>query len=132
CDHSTSCRSTDNNIFRQVRVSGGTARNFVEGATSGCSASGNAPKHIPSLYYYGTYTNSSGATVSDNSFCSVETRAYTEFDPNNLPTYAFISPDLCNDGHDCGDDVVDNWAKTNVQKILASTDDKSDSTDVLI
>ena len=33
CNPSTTCRSTDDNIFRQVRLAGGTARNYVEGAT---------------------------------------------------------------------------------------------------
>src|SRR5262249_19688144 len=91
CSRSTSSRCSDNNIVRQVRVAGGTARSFVEGATSGCSASGNAAKHIPALYYFGTYLDPSTNTmVSDHDFCSTEVRPYSEFDPNNPPTYAFI------------------------------------------
>src|SRR5437660_935505 len=62
CNPSTSCQSTDNNIFRQVRVAGGTARSYVEGATTGCSAYGNPAKHIPALYYFGRYIDSSGVT----------------------------------------------------------------------
>jgi hypothetical protein len=119
CNPSTSCRSTDDNIFRQVRVAGGTARNYVEGATTGCSASGNAAKHIPGLYYFGTYTDGTG-THSDHDFCNTEVRPYPEFDPNNLPTYAFITPTLCNDGHDCGDATVDAWASANIQPVLNS------------
>src|SRR5947207_3464733 len=84
CNPSTTCRSTDDNIFRQVRVAGGTPRSFVEGATTGCSASGNAAKHVPALYYYGTYTDGTG-THGDNDFCNTEVRPYGEFDVNNLP-----------------------------------------------
>lgn len=120
CSPSTKCRSTDNNIFRQVRVAGGTARNYVEGATTGCSASGNAAKHIPALYYYGTYTDAGGVSHSDHDFCSTEVRPYSEFDVNNLPTYAFITPTLCNDGHDCNDATVDAWAQTNIQRVINS------------
>src|SRR5262249_26051825 len=41
CSPSPSCQSTDNNIFRQVRLAGGTARNYVEGApTSATPKSG--------------------------------------------------------------------------------------------
>src|SRR5438128_6199911 len=116
----TSCFSTDNNIFRQVRLTGKVARNYVEGATTGCSASGNAAKHIPGLYYYGTYTDSAGVKHNDHDFCSTEVRPYSEFDVNNLPTYAFIAPNLCNDGHDCGNSTVDKWASTNIQKVLNS------------
>jgi hypothetical protein len=119
CSPSPSCQSTDNNIFRQVRLAGGTARNYVEGATTGCSASGNAAKHIPGLYYFGTYTDATGSH-NDHDFCNTEVRPYSEFDVNNLPTYAFITPTLCNDGHDCGDSVVDAWASTNIQRVLDS------------
>ncbi|HET6148058.1 MAG TPA: alkaline phosphatase family protein [Polyangia bacterium] len=120
CNPSPSCQSTDNNIFRQVRLAGGTARNYVEGATTGCSASGNAAKHIPGLYYFGTYTDGTGSH-NDHDFCNTEVRPYSEFDANNLPTYAFITPNLCNDGHDCGDSVVDAWASTNIQSVLNSS-----------
>jgi phosphatidylinositol-3-phosphatase len=119
CSPSPSCESTDNNIFRQVRLAGKVARNFVEGATTGCSASGNADKHVPGLYYFGTYTDGSGSH-NDHDFCNTEVRPYSEFDVNNLPTYAFITPTLCNDGHDCGDSTVDSWASTNIQRVLNS------------
>jgi hypothetical protein len=131
CSPSTKCESTDDNIFRQVRVAGGTARNYVEGATAGCSASGNAAKHIPALYYFGTYTDSTG-THNDHDFCNTEVRPYSEFDVNNLPTYAFITPTLCNDGHDCGDATVDAWAQTNIQKVLESADYKAGTVAVFV
>ena len=132
CNPSTTCRSTDNNIFRQVRLAGGTARSYVEGVTTGCSASGNAAKHIPALYYYGTYTDSSGVTHNDHDFCSTEVRPYTEFDVNNLPTYAFITPTLCNDGHDCNNSTVDAWASTHIQAVLNSADYLAGNTAVLV
>ena len=53
CAPSATCQSTSDNIFRQVRTAGKTAINYVEGATAPCSASGNAAKHIPALYYRG-------------------------------------------------------------------------------
>jgi hypothetical protein len=131
CNPSTSCQSVDNNIFRQVRLAGGTARNYVEGATTGCSASGNAAKHIPGLYYFGTYTDG-GVTHNDHDFCNTEVRPYSEFDVNNLPTYAFITPTLCNDGHDCNDATVDSWASTNIQRVLDSAAYKSGNTAVFV
>jgi hypothetical protein len=120
CAPSPSCRSTDDNIFRQVRVAGGTARSYVEGATAGCSADGNSAKHIPALYYFGTYASATG-THNDHDFCNAEVRPYGEFDVNALPTYALITPTPCNDGHDCDDGVVDAWARTNIQKVLDSS-----------
>jgi len=131
CNPSTTCRSTDNNIFRQVRLAGGTAINYVEGATTGCSASGNAAKHIPALYYYGTYSDAAGVH-SDHDFCNAEVRPYSEFDVNNLPTYAFITPTLCNDGHDCSDATVDAWASTNIKRVLDSAAYQSGSVAVFV
>jgi hypothetical protein len=131
CTPSTTCRSTDNNIFRQVRVAGGTARNYVEGATTGCSASGNSPKHAPAMYYYGTYTDTSGSHT-DHDFCTTEVRPYSEFDVNNLPTFAFVTPTLCNDGHDCGDATVDGWASTNIQRVLNSAAYKAGTVAVFV
>jgi hypothetical protein len=135
CNPSKHCQSTDDNIFRQVRVKGGTARNYVEGATTGCSdgsAGDNAAKHVPGLYYFGMYTDATGATHNDQDFCNTEVRPYTEFDVDNLPTYAFITPNLCNDGHDCGDDVVDAWASTNIQKVLDSAAYKAGTVAVFV
>ena len=131
CNPSTTCRSTDDNIFRQVRVAGGTARSYVEGATTGCSASGNAAKHIPALYYFGTYTDGTG-THSDHDFCNTEVRPYSELDVNNLPTYAFITPTLCNDGHDCNDATVNTWAATNIQRVLDSAAYKAGTVAVFV
>ena len=119
CSPSASCRSLDDNIFRQVRRAGGTARNYVEGATTGCSDAGNAAKHVPAMYFYGTYSDGSG-THSDHDFCATEVRPLTELDVNNLPTFAMITPDLCNDGHDCLNYTVDDWAAKHLQPILDS------------
>lgn len=111
CEPSGTCRSTDDNIFRQVREAGGAARTFVDGATEPCSAGDNRAKHIPALYYQGG---------DDQRHCTDEVRPMSEFDPEQLPTFTFIVPDQCHDGHDCGDDVVDAWARSTIEPVLRS------------
>jgi len=37
-----------------------------------------------------------------------------------LPDFAFIEPNLCNSGHDCGPDVADAWLGRTVDEILGS------------
>jgi PKD repeat protein len=123
CSPSLTCRSTDNNIFRQVRVSGGTTRSFVEGATTGCSAAGNADRHIPALYYYGG---------TDHDYCNTEVRPLTELDVNNLPTFAMITPNLCNDGHDCPNSAVDAWDTTMINSILAGANYQAGDTAIFV
>jgi acid phosphatase len=123
CSPSATCRSTDDNIFRQVRNAGGTARTFVEGATTGCSAAGNAAKHVPALYYYGG---------QDHDACGAEVRPLGELDADHLPTFAMIIPNLCHDGHDCGNDVVDAWARSTLGPILAGADYRAGDTAVFV
>ncbi len=131
CSPSVTCQSTDNNIFRQVRLGGGTARNYVEGATTGCSDYGNAAKHIPAMYFYGSYTAGSG-THNDHDFCSTEVRPLSEFDVNSLPTFAMITPNLCHDGHDCFNFEVDAFAAPLIQSILASPAYAAGTTAVMV
>ena len=132
CSPSATCRSTDDNIFRQVRRSGGTARTYVEDARGPCSAKGNAAKHIPALYYSGSYTDASGTTRNDQDFCADEVRPLSELDVGALPTFAMIVPSLCNDGHDCGNDRVDAFAASWVEKVLESPGYASGDTAVMV
>jgi hypothetical protein len=123
CVPSATCRSTDNNLFRQIRDAGGTPRSFVEGATKPCTVGTNKAKHVPALYYQGG---------DDASHCTTEVRPLPELDPDHLPTLAFIVPDQCHDGHDCADDVVDSWAKTTLTPILDGADYRAGRTLVVV
>ncbi len=123
CSPSARCRSIDDNVFRQVRSTGGAARSFVEGATAGCSASGNAARHIPALYYYGG---------TDHDSCATEVRPLGEMDVDHLPTFAMIIPNPCNDGHDCENQAVDSWASSTLGSVLAGANYRSGDTAVFV
>jgi hypothetical protein len=111
CSPSPLCSSTADNIFRQARRAGLGAVNYVEGATTSCSATGNAAKHVPVLYLWG---------ADDRAHCNDQVRPFSDFDPNALPAFAFVTPTLCDDGHDCANAIVDSWAKQHVQAVLDS------------
>lgn len=101
CQPSTSCSYTGNNIFRVFRTANIPHREYVEGASSTCSASGNAAKHIPELYMW---------DAADRAACGAEVLPLTQFNWATPPTgYSFITPTLCNDGHDCSNSTVDSW-----------------------
>ena len=123
CTPSATCRSTDDNIFRQIRVAGGTPRSFVDGATQPCSVGTNKAKHIPALYYQGG---------DDASHCTAEVRPFPELDPDHLPTLAFVVPDQCHDGHDCADSVVDTFAMDTLSPILDGADYRAGRTLVVV
>jgi hypothetical protein len=124
CTPSARCRSTDDNIFRQVRTTGRRAVNYVEDAPRPCSAGTNAVRHIPAMYYFGTYTGRSGATHNDHAACRSEVRPYRELDPRHLPAFAFVTPNTRNDGHDGAtarsNARVDAWARANIGRVLQS------------
>ncbi len=111
CKPSASCSTQADSIFRQLRHVGRSAVNYVEGATVPCSDDGNAAKHIPALYLWGP---------TDRAQCSTQVRPLGDFDPRRLPAFAFVTPTQCNDGHDCGNEVVDAWARAHVQPVLDS------------
>jgi hypothetical protein len=111
CSPSASCSTTADNLFRQARAAGLDAVNYVEGATKPCSADGNAAKHVPALYLW---------APADRAQCDEQVQPFTEFDVDHLPAFSFVTPTLCNDGHDCDDATVDKWAAQHVQAVLDS------------
>jgi hypothetical protein len=111
CNPSAKCSTRADNLFRQVWSSGGRAVNYVVGATAPCSADHNAPRHVPALYLWDR---------TDKRHCKEQVRPLAELDVNDLPNFAFVTPNECNDGHDCGNRVVDGWARDHVQPVLDS------------
>ena len=122
CAPAASCSTTADNIFRQVRAAGKSAINYVEGATGPCSAGSLAGpdtvawvQTVPALYMW---------DPGDRAACSSQVRPYSEFDPNNLPDFAFITPTPCHNGHQfdtCGtNSAVNTWARANVEPVLQS------------
>jgi hypothetical protein len=111
CYPSASCSTKENNLFRQARRAGLSAVNYVEGAPAGCSSANNTATHVPALYLRG---------VTDSFYCDSQVRPLRDFNPGAPPAFAFITPSLCDDGHDCGDSVVDRWARAHIQPVLQS------------
>ncbi|MDQ1466092.1 MAG: phosphatidylinositol-3-phosphatase [Actinomycetota bacterium] len=111
CLPSAACSTRADNIFRQARRAGLVAINYVEGASTGCSAAGNAAKHIPALYLWGS---------DDRAHCNEQVRPLRELDVDHLPNFAFVTPTLCNDGHDCANSTVDAWARSHIQPVIDS------------
>src|SRR5208283_5983823 len=43
-----------------------------------------------------------------------------------LPNFSFVTPNLCDDAHNCALSVADTWLKTNIAPLLTSTPFKED------
>jgi hypothetical protein len=72
-------------------------------------------KHNPFAYFRG---------IRDNPDRCARVAPFSEFAGDlaagKAPDYAFIVPDMCNDGHDCSLATVDRWLSEHVPAILAS------------
>jgi phosphatidylinositol-3-phosphatase len=79
-----------------------------------------APKHNPMIYF----SDVNGGLDRSSSECIAHIRPYSELardlEVDTVPAYSFITPNLCNDMHDCGIAAGDAWLSREVPKILAS------------
>jgi hypothetical protein len=114
---------TADNLFRQVRRSGGAARTYAETMPRPCTltpAGRYAVKHNPAAYYVG---------ADDRAACGRDvlplgTEAAgplaTDLAKGTLARFTLVVPDLCNDTHDCAVNVGDRWLQQWVTAITAS------------
>lgn len=93
----------------QLTSAGIDWRAYMEGMGSDCFRNGNryALKHNPFPYYGGK--------------CPPQVVPFTRFASDmagTMPRFVWITPDLCNDGHDCSNSVVNAWLAQTVPAIL--------------
>jgi phosphatidylinositol-3-phosphatase len=84
-----------------------------------------APKHDPFVYFSDVNGNLSYSSPR----CLQHVRPYTELatdiQSGKVPRYNFITPNLCNDMHDCSVSVGDSWLATNLPIIMGTPEYKS-------
>jgi hypothetical protein len=49
------------------------------------------------------------------------TQLAQDLSSENLPNYSFITPNGCDDAHDCGLNTADYWLKTNIDPLIIRT-----------
>ena len=111
------------NLFRQVRDSGRRAVSYEEGMPAPCALAGSgryAVKHNPAAYYTGP--GDRAACQTDNvALGDVHGGALADaLDGGTLPAFSFVTPDLCNDTHDCDEATGDRWLATWIPRIVKS------------
>jgi hypothetical protein len=114
------CVANVPNIADSLEQAGKTWKEYAESMPQPCYAGNSgayAVKHNPFLYYPDILNNGGrcnahvvpfGGLASD--LTSVDT----------LPSYVFITPNTCNDMHDCSVATGDTWLSQQVPKILGS------------
>ncbi len=112
-----------NNIFRQVRSARGTARSYEESMPGRCRLTERgqyAVRHNPAAYYSSAADRA--ACKHDNLPMGSTTRGPLAhaLKADKVPTLAFVTPNLCNDTHDCSVNVGDRWLAKWIPKITSS------------
>jgi phosphatidylinositol-3-phosphatase len=115
----TSCFVNATNIGDILEQNGKSWKGYMEDMPSPCYVGNSgdyAQKHNPFIYYDDIRTNSDR--------CASHVVPLTQFDTdlsnNQLPDFSWITPNMCNDGHDCSSSTADSFLGSEVNKILAS------------
>jgi phospholipase C len=126
---------TANNLFRQVRDAGKQSRSYEDGMPSPCMLTPEgryAVKHNPAAYYVGDGDRDACArdnvplgTLDDGPLAS-------DLRNDTLPAFAFITPDLCNDTHDCSVATGDAFLASWLDQILDGTAYRAGRTAVFV
>lgn len=106
-------------IFGQV-----SSGSYQESMPTNCAlvdAYPYAVKHNPEAYYVPLRTQ-----------CETDNVPLSGFDANNLPQFSFVTPNLCNDTHDCSVSTGDAWLQNFVPSIIASADYQAGRTVVFL
>jgi hypothetical protein len=127
CSPSSSCHANASSVADRLEAKGLTWKAYMESMPSACylTTSGSyAPKHNPFVYFDDIRTDSTRCKGHDVPFSSFSTDLASA---STTPNFAFISPNLCNDMHDCSVSTGDTWLKNHVPAMLnspACTEDK--------
>ena len=116
----TGCYVNAMNIADQVESSGRSWKAYMESMPSSCYVGDAYPymqKHNPFIYYNDIRTNAARCAEHVVPF----TQLSTDLTNGTVPNFAWITPNMCNDMHDCSIATGDAWLAKVVPGILASS-----------
>jgi hypothetical protein len=114
----TDCRVAGESMVGQLERAGISWRAYMEDLPSACfegaGAGGYAKKHDPFAYY----TDIASSPRRCSRIVGFGALA-SALRAGQLPTYAWITPNLCDDGHDCGVSAGDRFLERTLPPLLA-------------
>jgi hypothetical protein len=120
-------------IYGQLAAAGRTWREYEENAPGNCPRASHgryAVKHDPAAYYVRIRRDCERWDVPMGS--TAEGNLRHDLDAGTLPAFAFLTPDLCHDTHDCSVSTGDAWLQTWLRVIVASPAYRAGSTAVFL
>ncbi len=121
CNPSDTCHVAANSIADSLEAKGLSWKAYMESMPAPCTmtVSGDYfPKHNPFLYFDNIRNNPVRCVAHDVPYSTLATDLLS---PGTTPNFALISPNICNDMHDCSVDTGDTWLKNNIPAILNSS-----------
>lgn len=113
------------NIVRQLSAAGKTWKAYAEDLPSVGYIGGNtgnyAARHVPLAYL----TDVQDSTTTRQGLVPF-TQFATDLAGGTLPDFSFVTPNLCNDAHNCALSTADAWLKTHMAPLLTSSPFKDD------
>ncbi len=120
----TKCNVNEPSLPDQIEASGRTWKTYQEDMPSSCfpgtDYNGYAIKHNPFIYFQPIRLNAARCSRSIVPF----TQLSSDIAAGALPNFLFITPNICNDAHDCDVSVADAW----LQKLMNQLKPALDST----
>ena len=105
-----------------IEASGRTWRTYQEDLPSACfggsEAGQYAIKHNPFMYFKPIRLDEARCARSVVPFAELA----VDLARGTLPNYVFITPNQCNDAHDCDLDIADNWLRTVLPPLQVALD----------
>jgi hypothetical protein len=126
------CATSAPSLFAQLSAAGKSWRAYQESMPSNCArrdGGGYAARHNPPVYYTPVAADCARWDVP---LGAADGRLAGDLRGGHLPNSAFITPNLCDDTHDCGVGSGDRWLATWVPRIVASPAYQADTTAVVL
>lgn len=111
-------------IFSQVTAAGLTWRSFEESMPTNCDLTSEgeyAVKHNPAAYYVGIRRQ-----------CASRDVPLSALRVDALPSFTFVTPNICNDMHSCPVATGDTWLRGFIRSLVAGRSYKAGNTIVFI
>ena len=104
-----------------IEASGRTWKTYQEDMPSPCfigSEGDYEQKHNPFIYFDPIRLDKDRCERSIVPFSALQ----TDVEAGTLPNFIFITPNICNDGHDCPFDAADKWLKQQLEILVPALD----------
>ena len=110
---------SDDNVVRRLLASGLTWKSYAEDLPSVGYTGGNFGSYVRRHNVFATFDDVVRSATQVKNLVPF-THFAGDLAANALPNYAFIVPNLCNDGHDCPPSTVDAWLQANIGPLIGS------------